>query len=334
MAHFDRVREFGFWVTSPLASSEMELFDSMLSKAINGDGGGVWAPSSLIEIGGSGVKVSTVLVVGPGSAVSGRELTVIGESSFTGTMFGVDYSFTDGVITGDLAVGDDLTVTGDITAATLALAGAAVSGRKLTVNGASSFTGTIFGVDCSLTDGVFTGDLAVGDDLTVTGDVTVGGTCAMTGAVSLGSTLGVTGNTTLSAALAVGGTSTLSGAVTMASTLAVTGNATLSGVTKSKGRHKVRTLTMGNASASASVSDYDRVMMPSGVMSANRSITILNTGAETGDVLRVTNEDSTYFLSYITAGPAGGDLKRGTNINWVDLEFDGTDWRVSGGGAA
>lgn len=59
MAHFVRLRPSGFWtIASVVTPAEFEAFDENLSKAINGDDGGTWAPSAQIVIGGSGLRVT------------------------------------------------------------------------------------------------------------------------------------------------------------------------------------------------------------------------------------------------------------------------------------
>ena len=58
MAHFVYVRAAGVWnPLTDLLSSEMATFDAHQYAAINGDGGGSWAPSSAIVIGGSGLQL-------------------------------------------------------------------------------------------------------------------------------------------------------------------------------------------------------------------------------------------------------------------------------------
>ncbi len=76
MSHFVNVRAGAVWAgTSDLLSAEMAVFDTQLFKAINGDGGGTWAPSAVITIGGSGMDVT-----GPFTAAN------IGTSTLSGTL--------------------------------------------------------------------------------------------------------------------------------------------------------------------------------------------------------------------------------------------------------
>jgi hypothetical protein len=65
MAHFTNIRaDLAAWVGNAIiTAAEFWAFDEKLGKAINGDDGGVWAPTDPIEIGGDGLKVSGVLDV-------------------------------------------------------------------------------------------------------------------------------------------------------------------------------------------------------------------------------------------------------------------------------
>jgi hypothetical protein len=59
MAHFDYIKPGGVWgLLSLLSSAIMQEIDRRIYKTINGDEGGVWAPSSMIIIGGQGLGVS------------------------------------------------------------------------------------------------------------------------------------------------------------------------------------------------------------------------------------------------------------------------------------
>lgn len=69
--------------------------------------------------------------------------------------------------------------------------------------------------DLTVTNVVASGDVSVGDDLTVTADATIGATLDVTGAATLGSTLAVTGVTTLSAGASVAGSAPTAAADTV-----------------------------------------------------------------------------------------------------------------------
>jgi hypothetical protein len=93
MAHFTRVRTFGGWAAlTTLDDTEMEKFDSQGVAAINGDGGGSWAPSAEITITGTSGFRSFSLK--GGANISGNpafetnpttgEITLRGLSTFSG----------------------------------------------------------------------------------------------------------------------------------------------------------------------------------------------------------------------------------------------------------
>jgi hypothetical protein len=87
MGHFAYTRSPGGWIAlSVLFASEMEDLDGKLFKAINGDEGGSWTPSSQIVLGGAGLKI-----IGPVEGtwtpatqivIQGAGLEVTGPSSF------------------------------------------------------------------------------------------------------------------------------------------------------------------------------------------------------------------------------------------------------------
>jgi hypothetical protein len=73
MAHFDFTRAGGVWTGSPaLLTAEIADLDSKTERAINGDDGGTWAPTTTINIGGQGVTVTGVFI---SSECQGLELT-------------------------------------------------------------------------------------------------------------------------------------------------------------------------------------------------------------------------------------------------------------------
>jgi hypothetical protein len=78
MAHHTRVRaNLAAWqATPPVDPTEMEKFDADNLGNIDGDTGGVWAPSSVIEIGGSGLKVSGILEIVNGLVKNAQQLEV------------------------------------------------------------------------------------------------------------------------------------------------------------------------------------------------------------------------------------------------------------------
>jgi hypothetical protein len=306
MAHFSRVRVFGLWVVnSTLLPSEMELFDAQLSKAINGDEGGVWAPSSLIEVGGSGIKITGPCVVTSeaqlqgGATVTGGNLAVANDANIQG----------NATVGGTLEVAGETTITDTLNVAVALMVqdGAAIGGEIVGLAGA-----TITG-----------GDLNVGDDIVCQGNAEIAGTLDVDGNAAIGGTLGV-GSTTVT------GTLTTTGNASLGGTLAVTGDATLSGTTIAKGRFRRRVLTMGDAGATVSVADYDLIYMPPGVLTADRTLNISTSGALEGDVIRVLCLDTTHFLD-VDWGAGGNALRiDAASQRWLELTYVGSAWVMTG----
>jgi hypothetical protein len=109
----------------------------------------------------------------------------------------------------------------------------------------------------SAVDGAFSGDVTVGDDLTVT-DLVASARVTTTGAVTVGTTLGVTGNTTLSTLTATGavdfdsslnvdGTANIEGATTVDDNLTVTGNITVAGTAPFVQAQDIQEFTSGTS---------------------------------------------------------------------------------------
>jgi len=59
LSHFLYIKSGGNWtVGDGFSESEIELLDAQLFAALNGDGGGTWAPSAKIVVGGSGMQIT------------------------------------------------------------------------------------------------------------------------------------------------------------------------------------------------------------------------------------------------------------------------------------
>lgn len=146
MAHFGfRKAPSGSWIgVTAITQADMTYFDQTLAKAINGDEGGVWSPTSTIIIGGMGITtdlrgLNRLLTGGTLELMSGSTLLLdpgatfvypdrlvkqvtnawLGNSTWTGTTFGggnlqliADLDFT----TYNIQVGDQIHFSVDCTA--------------------------------------------------------------------------------------------------------------------------------------------------------------------------------------------------------------------------
>lgn len=310
MAHFSRIRAFGLWVlNSVLLPAEVEALDANQSKAVNGDEGGVWAPSAQIEIGGSGTKTT-----GPAEFTGDFEVTSEAQLQGGATVTGGDLAVADNAnVQGNATVGGTLAVSGETTifdvlnvSLDLAVQGTATVTGEITGNGGATITG---------------GDINVANNIVCQGNAEIAGTLDVDGAAAIAGTLGV-GSTTVT------GTLTTTGNASLGGTLAVTGDATLSGTTTAKGRFRRRVLTMGDAGATVSVSDYDLILMLSGIMSTDRTLNISTTGAVEGDVIRVSTTEATHNLT-VDYGTDVATLRVGGAARWVEVTFVGSVWQRS-----
>lgn len=131
---FSRIRApLGWTLTSVVLPEEWEEFDDRQSKAIDGDGGGTYAPTSQLEIGGAGLKIT-----GP--------FRVESQAVFTS-----DVDISSGLAVGGACLlNNDVDITNDLS----------ISG-DCTFNGASTFHGTF------TADGGMALALGTGKNLTI-----------------------------------------------------------------------------------------------------------------------------------------------------------------------
>ncbi len=196
MAHFDFTRVGGVWSGSPaVTTAEMADIDSKTERAINGDDGGTWAPTTTIVVGGQGLEVTGVFI---SSECQGLELTSGEIVVYSGAQININ-SGGEIELTGDLKVnsGGNINVLsgGEIevrsgalidaqAGSTLSLAGAIdiESGGILTVKTGASLgilgTATLLiGSTAFLTINAGA-TVAIAADVTHTGKVTYSGTGA------------------------------------------------------------------------------------------------------------------------------------------------------------
>lgn len=84
MAHFTRVKALGWAVGEKLLSSLMNQLDTNVSKAVNGDDGGTWAPTDPIIFQGDGLQIDTVLNISNGASIEmldASEINLLGASA-------------------------------------------------------------------------------------------------------------------------------------------------------------------------------------------------------------------------------------------------------------
>lgn len=312
MASFNRTRLAGLWTAlSPLLHTEMEHLDDKTSKALNAEEGGSWAPSTKIEIGGEGIKitglaeftgefkVTSEAKLQGGAHVSGGNLTVSLHASIQGNL-GVDGTLT---VAGASTL-DNTTVQGDLNVST-----------NLDVQGTSHLAGNV------------TADNDIGCER-----LAIHGAHEGSNAFTLRGSGYVSGGFTVMGAAQVGGALTLLGNASVAGTLTVTDNATLNGTTVAKGRFKRRVLTMTDAATTVSVSDYDLVYVSSTVLTANRSLAISTTGAEEGDVVRFITKNSTHSVDVDWGDGAVSFIVANDKQQWLEVTLIGGVWVRTGFG--
>jgi len=311
MAHFTRVRPSGFWTSnSTLLSTECEAFDSRIYAAVNGDGGGVWAPAAVIEIGGSGLKTTGAFVATGG--VTANTVSV----SNTLTVQGVT-TLQDAVnITGDITGNNDLFIE------RIGIHGAMVGSNLLSVHGAATITGngnidgnlgvggalSVVGTVSVESTSLFQDDVSIDTRLAIGGAQEVGvylkvhGPAKFTTSATVGGNLTVSGSTSLvglttSATAAFGAGITVTTSIAAGTTIAATGDITSGGTITGIGRIQKRTYTFPtDANATVGIATGDVFYMPNGLMTTTRTITLSTAAATTGDQITVCTLDPTNIL--------------------------------------
>jgi len=192
-------------------------------------------------------------------------------------------------------------------------------------------------------DTTVNGSLAVSTDANIQGDATAA-TLAIGGALDSGKKLSVHGAAKIHGALdLVGGGLSTDGNLGAAGDLSIEGNAALQGnasidgtlavggVFTGKGRFRRRVKTLAlDADTTVSVASHDLVYLPSGVLSADRTLTVDTTGAVEGDVIRVASEETVHFLS-VEYGLESTPLKLDSvQRRWLELTYVGSKWVLSG----
>jgi len=303
MAHFAKTRVSWGFLTA-LLSSEMAAIDVKTYKAVNGDEGGTWAPTSAIEIGGgAGGGLTITGASTPLSIAGGGILQIASGCQYlvtSGALWIVDTDATFGA-NSDVAVNKSFTFENGCT--TLFKTGGSAtynSGHTSTWQSGSNFgiqTGchATISLDSSCT-------LVVGTNCNFTiqadalADVLLGA----------GATFALSGGCTSS--IGVGTTLNVAGTVLVNSGGSVvidTGaNLTIKEpvIPVGDGRIRKRVLTKSSdAAQSLAIGDCDILYCPPALLSADRKVTMSNTGAATGDIIEIVNYDPTYTLSVYQA---------------------------------
>lgn len=240
MAHFAYIRgSLGSWATgTAITQAEFWQMDQNMYRAVNGDAGGTWAPSSVITIGGSGLTVSGAFTTSGNTTIGDNpadNLTINAATIFpntdvvfsgTGTIqCSYSATFSDNVVIGSdaadactvnatLAVNNNATL-GTSSADALEVNSTSTFNSEVTFTGVASFTPTVSSFNSAL---VAQNDSTIGSSLS--------DTCTIKAALSVenGATIGTDSGDVLT----VNSTTTFNNGVTIGSTYAdaLTVNAT------------------------------------------------------------------------------------------------------------
>lgn len=196
MAHFTYTRSGGVWNTLPVAYSELAELDAKTYKAINGDEGGTWAPSSAIVIGGSGLTVVGAFVA-DGSFLVTSGGTIQNGLTTTGTL-NCQNNLTVG---GNATFAGNVDVTGSLNAGELVSTGNATIVGNLDINGGISAGDSITTTESVVANGNVTAAFGTGTFQNLVVSDSVSGSLYATtwisagGGMSSGGVLGANTNT-------------------------------------------------------------------------------------------------------------------------------------------
>ena len=184
---------------------------------------------------------------------------------------------------------------------------------------------------------------ASGSTLTSAGKVALGGaaTPSSNGETNFGGTARILSGATLSVvsggtlSTASGATCTFASAVTCSGALAINAASTITAplVATSAGRvvKRLHNLTFVSNAATASVATGDVLVCP--LLSAGTYLTMSNSGALEGDVVRIACPDNDGGFHLYVEQAAGSPTIVSLLQEWVDIVFDGSLWVAVGRGA-
>jgi hypothetical protein len=339
MAHHTRVRaNFAAWSTGAVTQTEWDKFDTNLFKSINGDEGGVWAPSSVIEIGGSGLQVSGPFLASADATIgttSADDLTVWSTSTFIGpTNFGITTFGGTATFNGALVANGNVTL-GNAASDTLTVVAASTFQNDLTIGvtsadalqvwSTSTFIGpTAFGVATFGGASTFNGTAEFNNNVTFTDGVTFEVQTDFEGDVTIG--------TSSVDALLVNSSTTFFENVIFSDTVELLNNAIVAAPIffSGTGRVPMRTGVATDASGAYSPTTANMYRVAPTTITTTRTYSISNTGAMDGDWLWFGIGPQGFSLSF--EDHLGGALitfTAGTQGYALFVRMSGT-WRLLG----
>lgn len=301
MAHFAYTRTPGTWTAlSALSHAEMEDIDTKLYKAINGDEGGAWTPSTAIQIGGAGFSFGGAT---GHRVISGSALYINSGAAFQASS-GATFTLDNGV--------------------TVSVQAAFVAGGGGTLTGAWGFNGThtvgatgalIFASGSEVTS-------AVGSQVALLID---GATSGLTWQNSAFCTWATGTNPTVDA----GATLTIDGEIETTGTTTLGGTITCNEVIEmaSHGSVAWRAALGTDANLTILADTTDEIYIPAGTLSAGRTYTLAGTPVEGQRFAITTLEGSTTLSFDFNGGSVVTLCANGTNYRHFGLTYIGGSWR-------
>lgn len=311
----------GFGYNEVLTSAQANHWDTEIIKAIDGGGGGAYTPSSLIEIGGSGLKMNASIQVETGAYLLLNAGLTAGTGG--GILFGVN-SLVNSVSTTDWKGAFNF---GSLSATTVSFG---TDAAVTFANGSTALFDTTSAVSIKCPVTVYSSSTWGGVQNYVSGHVTFDSGSAVTsdaGTDWAGTyTFGAAANIVGVAGAGFGGefryesggvfkflsgselhtyggsTTTFDGDIEIGAASTATLRAAL--VCTGGGRIRKRRVVMAtDANQSLSATDCDIYKIPGSLISNNRSIT-LDDVADTGDTIEFYTQEGNYYVELKQSGGA------------------------------
>ena len=330
-----RANSFTWGTGDPLTSAQINHIDTELVKAIDGVGGGTYTSPNEIVIGGAGLHLRDVgHHVGAGGVVTfdaGSMLQIKGNfDSYSGSKYWGEFLFGTGGLTANVNFDSFANVT-FMSGSDLMFA----SGAVVTSNSGTDLKGTWkFHSSATLESycqSFFYNELRISGasgHLMVTSGAELQAYSGSTVQFDSGSSTALNGDVTVGSTASVSSHSSAD----WIGTYTVSGNIVMSGT----GHVMSRVLSASDANHTYGINDADVIAYTS--LAANRTLTIVDTGATEGAVLRIRNYSPS---NYVTVSWSGGafaaivcpvsDTTATRYPVWLDLAYIAGAWRIDGG---
>lgn len=274
MSNLAYTRPLGVWNPGAIRAAELADLDAKTVKAPNFDGGGTYAPTAPITVGGEGM---TIKLVGVNVLTNGGSLST---SGFATISVSEDAQF---FMQGEALFNGDTYITGGAWSFSIGTHTTFDVGSFLNVNGTATFGALTAG-------GIVVTSIQVSESLYTAADsaTNLNGTLSVAQAAYLHSDVHIEGTAHLEGA-------TTAAAVTVNGVLSIAGSAAVTSVLECSGAGRVRRPgAITQSSGSRTISPAQATNWLANSLTGDLTLQISNDGADDGDELFICNRSATY----------------------------------------